>query len=157
MPPVHPFAGADPLFHALLSHRLNAAIFKESIMTECNKNNANGWFEIYVEEYDNLRRNFMNPSSGQARKAQYARYRDVELSDADGQLGKAVRWSRWKGSPRVAIRPGLLHLRGLRCRSGPRRGCRGREQREKFSIGEYGHIALAHDSEGNMIGLHSMQ
>jgi hypothetical protein len=30
-------------------------------------------------------------------------------------------------------------------------------QREKFSIGEYGFIALALDSEGNMIGLHSMQ
>jgi predicted enzyme related to lactoylglutathione lyase len=28
--------------------------------------------------------------------------------------------------------------------------------REKFSIGEYGSIALAVDTEGNMIGLHSM-
>jgi predicted enzyme related to lactoylglutathione lyase len=29
--------------------------------------------------------------------------------------------------------------------------------REKFSIGEYGFIALAQDTEGNMIGLYSMQ
>ena len=29
--------------------------------------------------------------------------------------------------------------------------------REKFAIGEYGHIALAIDTEGNMFGLHSMQ
>jgi len=29
--------------------------------------------------------------------------------------------------------------------------------RSKMSIGEYGHIALVYDSEGNMIGLHSMQ
>jgi hypothetical protein len=29
--------------------------------------------------------------------------------------------------------------------------------REKLSIGEYGFIALIQDSEGNMIGLHSMQ
>jgi hypothetical protein len=29
--------------------------------------------------------------------------------------------------------------------------------REKFSIGEYGFIALVHDSEGNMIGLHSVK
>ena len=29
--------------------------------------------------------------------------------------------------------------------------------RSKFSIGEYGFITLAHDSEGNMIGLHSMR
>ena len=27
----------------------------------------------------------------------------------------------------------------------------------KFSIGEYGFCALAHDTEGNMFGLHSMQ
>jgi predicted enzyme related to lactoylglutathione lyase len=29
--------------------------------------------------------------------------------------------------------------------------------REKFSIGEYGFIALATDTEGNMIGLHSLK
>ena len=29
--------------------------------------------------------------------------------------------------------------------------------REKMSIGQYGFIALIRDSEGNMIGLHSMQ
>ena len=33
----------------------------------------------------------------------------------------------------------------------------GRIQQEKFSIGEYGFIALAIDTEGNMFGLHSMQ
>jgi len=33
----------------------------------------------------------------------------------------------------------------------------GRIQREKMSIGEYGFIALAYDTEGNMFGLHSMQ
>ena len=32
----------------------------------------------------------------------------------------------------------------------------GRIDREKISIGEYGYIALALDTEGNMIGLHSM-
>lgn len=29
--------------------------------------------------------------------------------------------------------------------------------RPKMSIGEYGHIVLAKDTEGNLIGLHSMQ
>ena len=29
--------------------------------------------------------------------------------------------------------------------------------REKFSIGQYGFVALAQDPEGNMIGLHSIQ
>ena len=33
----------------------------------------------------------------------------------------------------------------------------GKIQREKMSIGEYGFIALAVDTEGNMFGLHSMQ
>jgi predicted enzyme related to lactoylglutathione lyase len=31
----------------------------------------------------------------------------------------------------------------------------GRIFKEKFSIGEYGYIALAFDSEGNMFGVHS--
>jgi len=33
----------------------------------------------------------------------------------------------------------------------------GRIQKEKFSIGEYGFVALAFDTEGNMFGLHSMK
>lgn len=33
----------------------------------------------------------------------------------------------------------------------------GRVFKEKFSIGQYGHIALAFDSEGNMFGMHSMK
>lgn len=33
----------------------------------------------------------------------------------------------------------------------------GRMQKEKTSIGEYGFIALVVDTEGNMIGLHSMK
>ena len=33
----------------------------------------------------------------------------------------------------------------------------GRIVKPKTSIGQYGHIALVQDTEGNMIGLHSMQ
>ena len=33
----------------------------------------------------------------------------------------------------------------------------GRLHRGKMSIGEYGNIALAYDTEGNMFGLHSME
>jgi predicted enzyme related to lactoylglutathione lyase len=33
----------------------------------------------------------------------------------------------------------------------------GRVQREKTSIGQYGFIALAIDTEGNLFGLHSMK
>ena len=33
----------------------------------------------------------------------------------------------------------------------------GRIFKDKFSIGEYGFIALAYDTEGNMFGIHSMK
>jgi predicted enzyme related to lactoylglutathione lyase len=33
----------------------------------------------------------------------------------------------------------------------------GRMQKEKMSIGQYGFISLVYDTEGNMIGLHSMK
>ena len=36
-------------------------------------------------------------------------------------------------------------------------GAGGKLHQAKASIGEYGHIALAFDTEGNMIGLHSLQ
>ena len=35
-------------------------------------------------------------------------------------------------------------------------GAGGRVERPKWAIGQYGHIALVVDTEGNMIGLHSM-
>lgn len=33
----------------------------------------------------------------------------------------------------------------------------GQMLRGRFSIGPYGFIALVHDTEGNVVGLHSMQ
>jgi predicted enzyme related to lactoylglutathione lyase len=33
----------------------------------------------------------------------------------------------------------------------------GKVHKPKFSLGEYGHLALVYNSEGNMIGLHSMK
>ena len=33
----------------------------------------------------------------------------------------------------------------------------GKPFKDKFSIGDYGFIALLHDTEGNMIGLHSLK
>ncbi len=36
-------------------------------------------------------------------------------------------------------------------------GAGGRILKEKFSIGEYGFVALAYDTEGNLFGLHSMK
>jgi len=36
-------------------------------------------------------------------------------------------------------------------------GAGGRVHRDKMSIGEYGFIVLAFDTEGNMFGLHSMK
>jgi predicted enzyme related to lactoylglutathione lyase len=36
-------------------------------------------------------------------------------------------------------------------------GAGGKLAREKMSIGQYGFIALAHDTEGNLFGLHSLK
>lgn len=33
----------------------------------------------------------------------------------------------------------------------------GRTMKDKFSIGQYGFIALVFDTEGNLFGLHSMK
>lgn len=51
----------------------------------------------------------------------------------------------------------LLRVRGLRGRGRPGRQAGGKIDKNKFSIGEHGCISLVYDTEGNMIGLHSMQ
>jgi predicted enzyme related to lactoylglutathione lyase len=36
-------------------------------------------------------------------------------------------------------------------------GAGGKVQRGKMAIGQYGHVAMAYDTEGNLFGLHSMK
>lgn len=120
--------------------------------------NPVGWFEIYVQEMDRA-------------KAFYETVFEVKLEDL-----KNPELDMWmfpmdpegKGSCGA-----LAHMDGVpsggnstmvyfscedcATEAGRVVGAGGKIARDKMSIGQYGFIAMAYDTEGNMIGLHSQK
>jgi predicted enzyme related to lactoylglutathione lyase len=125
-------------------------------MTE-SRGNAVGWFEIYVQDMDRAKR-FYEGVFG------------VQLQQLDSP-GLEM-WAFPGAMDRYGAPGALVRLEG--CASGgnstlvyfscadcavesERAASRGGQiHRAKFSIGQYGFIALIVDPDGNMFGLHSM-
>lgn len=118
------------------------------------------WFEIYVQDMDRARR-FYETVLGVKLEQLAVPGDELEMfafpmsEHSPGAGGALV---RMRGVPST---PGgtLVYFGCEDCATEASRvsGAGGRIEREKMSIGPYGHIVLAFDSEGNMIGLHSMQ
>lgn len=126
-------------------------------------NNPIGWFEIYVNDM-------------QRAKAFYEGVLGVELTRLDNPAVDSQGMEMWAfpmdqaayGASGALVRmPGfpaggnsaLIYFSCTDCAVELARGLQhgGKVQKTKTSIGPYGHIALLFDTEGNMIGLHSMQ
>lgn len=120
--------------------------------------NPVGWFEIYVEDMERAKAfyggvfetRFEKLNSGDL--DMWAFPSDMEAYGAGGALVKMEGMPPGGSSIMVyfacedcAVEAGRVESNG------------GSIFRDKFSIGEYGYIVLAHDSEGNLIGLHSRQ
>jgi uncharacterized protein len=116
------------------------------------------WFEIYVQDMGRARRFY---ESVFQLKLEKLKSPEVEiwafpmLMDKAGTSGALVRMEGFpSGGNSTLVYFGCTDYSVEAARvveSG------GRMQREKMSIGQYGSIALAYDTEGNMFGLHSMQ
>jgi predicted enzyme related to lactoylglutathione lyase len=120
--------------------------------------NPVSWFEIYVQDMARA-------------KAFYAAVFGVEFTRiGDGHIemwGFPMRPDGYGASGSLVHMPGfasggnsvLVYFHCEDCAVEERKaaGAGGRIQRAKMSIGQYGHISLVFDTEGNMIGLHSMQ
>lgn len=120
--------------------------------------NPVGWFEIYVQDMPRAR-------------AFYESVFNVPLSDLGGP-GMEM-WAFPMGDQTYGASGALVKMEGfpsggnsvlvyfsctdcaIEAAKAVKAG--GRIQKEKMSIGEYGFIVLVVDTEGNMIGLHSMQ
>ena len=119
--------------------------------------NSVGWFEIYVDDMERA-------------KKFYETVMGVTLEKL--QVDEANMW-RFPGDPDGAGSSGaLIHMDGFKaggnstlvyfscedCATEQSRteAAGGKIFKEKFSIGPYGFISLVTDTEGNMIGLHSM-
>jgi len=121
--------------------------------------NAVRWFEIYVQDMARARR-FYETVLGVTLEQLGPVGQDFEMwafqmsPDRTGAGGALVR------APGAPSMPGgtLVYFGCDDCavEGGRVVSAGGRIQRDKMSIGEYGHIVLAIDTEGNHFGLHSM-
>lgn len=122
-------------------------------------NNPIGWFEIYIQEMDRA-------------KAFYQTVFDLELtplesppglemwafpmqSDGYGASGALVRMPGFSSGDNSVI----VYFSCADCAVQAAKAVKagGKIHKNKMSIGQYGFIALVVDTEGTMIGLHSMQ
>lgn len=120
-------------------------------------NNPIVWFEIYVQDMERAKRFYETVLEVQLQKLEspgMEMWAFPMLMDAPGASGSLV---RMEGVPSGGNST-LVYFTCADCAVEAARvaGAGGRVQREKMSIGEYGFIALAVDTEGTMFGLHSM-
>jgi uncharacterized protein len=122
--------------------------------------NPVAWFEIYVQDLDRAVRF-------------YEAVFQVKLQQLSAPLSDLQIWSfpsdmqSYGTSGALVKREGVpsggnstlvyFHCEDCANEEGRVPHAGGRVQRNKLSIGEFGHISLVQDTEGNMIGLHSMQ
>ena len=120
--------------------------------------NPVGWFEIYVEDMERAR-GFYETVLGT--KLERLPVPDIEMwnfpmeMEASGSPGSLV---KMPGFP-VGQNSVLVYFSCEDCGVEESRvlDAGGRIEKEKFSIGQFGFVSLVYDTEGNMIGLHSMK
>jgi predicted enzyme related to lactoylglutathione lyase len=121
-------------------------------------NNPVGWFEIYVQDMDRAKKFYESVFQVKLERLSSP---DLEMwsfpmvMDRTGASGALVKMEGFPSGGNST----LVYFSCTDCaiEAGRVKESGGRIQREKMSIGQYGFIALAFDTEGNMFGLHSMQ
>lgn len=120
------------------------------------KENPIVWFEIYVRDMERAKRFYETLFACRLQELPAA---ELEMHafpmaiETPGAAGALVRKPGFDGGGNTVI----VYFSCDDCAVEASRvnAAGGRLERDKFSIGEYGYIALAVDTEGNMIGLHS--
>jgi uncharacterized protein len=120
--------------------------------------NPVGWFEIYVQNMDRAKAFYENTFQVKLEALpspvikMLAFPMTMDLPGCPGALVKADGIKSGGGGT-------LIYFSCDDCAVEAARALKngGQTFKDKFSIGDYGFIALVFDTEGNMIGLHSMQ
>jgi uncharacterized protein len=118
------------------------------------------WFEIYVQDMERAKKFYETVfevkldklPSPDADIEMLAFPMSMEGTGAAGALAKMKGFAPGQNSVLVYFSCDDCAVEASRVKKAG-----GRIEREKMSIGEYGSIALAIDTEGNMIGLHSQK
>jgi uncharacterized protein len=122
--------------------------------------NPVGWFELYVRDIDRAKAFYEKvlgvsltqlKQSGESLENMWAFPMNQDGNGATGAIAKM------EGAP---IGPGgtIVYFVCEDCAQAAKRAMEagGRIVKDKFSIGDYGNIALVSDLDGNVIGFHSM-
>ncbi len=122
------------------------------------KGNPVRWFEIYVQDMDRARRFYETVLGVKLERLETGDLDYWAFPVATGQPGTAGALVMIAGVPSGGNST-LVYFACEDCAVVGARvaGAGGKVHREKTSIGQYGAIVLAVDTEGNMFGLHSMQ
>ena len=124
--------------------------------------NPVSWFEIYVQDMPRAKAFYEAVFQGELtamEKAEMFPEMDMQLFPMDCQAkGAGGALVKMAGVPSGGNST-LVYFSCEDCavEAGRAAAHGGSIFKEKMSIGEHGFIALAYDTEGNMIGLHSMQ
>lgn len=121
-------------------------------------NNSVGWFEIYVQDMTRAKTFYEAVFATHLERLESP---GIEMwafpmrRDAPGAPGALVKYEGYPSGGNST----LVYFTCADCAVEAKRAADsdGKVFKEKFSIGQYGFISLVIDTEGNMIGLHSMQ
>lgn len=119
--------------------------------------NPVGWFEIYVQDMNRAKKFYETVFETKLEKLGPE---DIEMwafNMTQENYGASGALVKMEGTP-SGFAGTLVYFACDDCgrEAGRVEKAGGKIFKPKFSIGEYGFIALVHDTEGNMIGLHSM-
>ena len=120
--------------------------------------NPIGWFEIYVQDMSRAKAFYGSVFATQLERLEGP---DIEMwafpkePDRPGAPGALVKMEGFPSGGNSTI----VYFTCSDCAVEAKRASEsgGKIFKDKFSIGQYGFIALVLDTEGNMIGLHSLQ
>jgi predicted enzyme related to lactoylglutathione lyase len=118
--------------------------------------NPVGWFEIYVDDMDRAQRFYEAVFNIKlhALDSPVIKMLAFPMADIPGCPGALV---KMPGGDRPRGNAVIIYFSCMDCAEEAARASQngGKIFKEKFSIGQYGFISLVHDTERNLIGLHS--
>ncbi len=120
--------------------------------------NPVGWFEIYVQDMARARSFYEKVLAVKLDKLEVPDIEMLAFPMNDEAYGAGGALVRMEGCPSGGNST-MVYFSCTDCAIEEARvaAAGGKVFRPKFSIGQWGFITLATDSEGNMFGLHSMQ
>lgn len=127
--------------------------------------NPVGWFEIYVNDIERAKKFYEQTLGVKLEKLpapeMEGNHPNFEMwtfpmeKDASGAAGSLVKMEGFKAGENSVLVYFSCEDCGVTEKNVVPAG--GRVEKPKFAIGEYGFISLVYDTEGNMIGLHSLK